>query len=132
MKLSKELQLAIKKIIKVSPLLVKSFKLLRSEIRCLITDSDYTPLAYSEDKMDGKLANAFLADEAGAMDSYPIEAMRSSQITLFNKLGIVISTQYPNDNNSMIDEVDISKRTLDGLMDDKRRFSRYTSQMMHY
>ena len=123
LKLSKELQLAIKKIIKVSPLLVKSFKLLRSEIRCLITDSDYTPLAYSEDKMDGKLANAFLADEAGAMDSYPIEAMRSSQITLFNKLGIVISTQYPNDNNSMIDEVDISKRTLDGLMDDKRRFS---------
>lgn len=70
-----------------------------------------------------KLANAFLADEAGAMDSYPIEAMRSSQITLFNKLGIVISTQYPNDNNAMIDEIDISKKVLDGLIDDKRRFS---------
>lgn len=123
LKLSKELQLAIKKIIKVSPLLVKSFKLLRSEIRCLITESEYTPLAYSEDKMDGKLANAFLADEAGAMDNYPIEAMRSSQITLLNKLGIVISTQYPNDNNSMIDEVDISKKTLDDLLEDKRRFS---------
>lgn len=70
-----------------------------------------------------KLANAFLADEAGAMDSYPIEAMRSSQITLFNKLGIIISTQYPNDNNGMIDEIDISKKTLDGLLEDKRRFA---------
>lgn len=70
-----------------------------------------------------KLANAFLADEAGAMDSYPIEAMRSSQITLFNKLGIIISTQYPNDNNAMIDEIDISKKVLDGLLEDKRRFS---------
>lgn len=125
LKLSKELQLALKKIIKVSPALSESdtFKILRSEIRCLLTDSEYTPLAYSEDKMDGKLANAFLADEAGAMDSYPIEAMRSSQITLFNKLGIIISTQYPNDNNGMIDEIDISKKTLDGLRDSKRRFS---------
>lgn len=125
LKLSSELKLAIRKIIKVSPALAEDdvFKVLRSEIRCLLTDSEYTPLAYSEDKMDGKLANAFLADEAGAMDSYPIEAMRSSQITLFNKLGIVISTQYPNDNNAMIDEIDISKKTLDGLSDNKRRFS---------
>jgi len=125
LKLSKELQIAIRKIIKSSPLLAEDdvFKLLRSEIRCLLTDSEYIPLAYSEDRMDGKLANAFLADEAGAMDSYPIESMRSSQITLHNKLGIIISTQYPNDNNAMIDEIDISKKVLDGLLEDKRRFS---------
>ncbi len=125
LKLSSELKIAIRKIIKVSPLLADEeiFKVLRSEIRCLLTDSEYIPLAYSEDRMDGKLANAFLADEAGAMDSYPIEAMRSSQITLFNKLGIIISTQYPNDNNAMIDEIDISKKTLDGLTENKRRFS---------
>ena len=86
------------------------FKVLRSEIRCRLTDSEYVPLAYSQDKMDGKLANAFLADEAGAMDAYPIEAMRSSQITLRSKLGIIISTQYPNDNNAMLDEIDISKK----------------------
>lgn len=125
LKLSKELQLAIRKIIKSSPLLDNReiFETLRSETRCNATDSTYTPLAYSEDKLDGKLANAFLADEAGAMDAYPIEAMRSSQITLDSKLGIIISTQYPNDNNGMIDEIDISKKTLDGLMEDKRRFS---------
>lgn len=125
LKLSSELKLAIRKIIKASPALVddKVFKILRSEIRCLLTESEYTPLAYSEDRMDGKLANIFLADEAGAMDSYPIEAMRSSQITLFNKLGIIISTQYPNDNNAMIDEVDKSKKALDGLRKNKRIFS---------
>ncbi|WP_312372035.1 terminase TerL endonuclease subunit [Lachnoclostridium sp.] len=127
LKLSKELQLAIRKIIKSSPLLCDElepvFKTLRSEIRCLLTESEYTPLAYSEDKMDGKLANAFLADEAGAMDSYPVESMRSSQITLLNKLGIIISTQYPNDNNVMIDEIDKAKKTLDGLRENKRMFS---------
>lgn len=125
LKLSSELKVAIRKIIKSSPLLADDeiFKVLRSEVRCLLTDSEYIPLAYSEDKMDGKLANAFLADEAGAMDDYPIEAMRSSQITLFNKLGIIISTQYPNDNNAMLTEIDISKKVLDGLIDDERRFS---------
>lgn len=124
LKLSKELQVAIRKIIKSSPALDESsFKILRSEVRCILTESEYTPLAYSQDKLDGKLAHAFLADEAGAMDSYPIEAMRSSQITLPSKLGIIISTQYPNDDNGMIDEIDISKKTLDGLLDDKRRFS---------
>ena len=124
LKLSKELQVAIRKILKSSPALDDSvFKILRSEVRCNLTESEYTPLAYSQDKLDGKLAHAFLADEAGAMDSYPIEAMRSSQITLPSKLGIIISTQYPNDDNGMIDEIDISKKTLDGLLEDRRRFS---------
>lgn len=125
LKLSKELQLAVKKIIKSSPSLAddKIFKILQKEIRCKITDSEYTPLAYSHDKMDGKLANMFLADESGAMDNYPIEAMRSSQITLREKLGIIISTQYPKDDNAMIDEIDIAKKTIDGLLDDKRIFA---------
>ena len=125
LKLSSELKLAIRKIIKSSPALVDNdaFRVLRSEIRCKLTDSEYTPLAYSQDKMDGKLAHAFLADEVGAMDSYPLEAMRSSQITLRSKLGIVISTQYPNDDNALIDEIDKSKKTLDGLRESRRRFS---------
>ena len=127
LKLSKELQMAIRKIIKSSDILCDEedpiFKTLRTEIRCLMTESEYTPLAYSEDRMDGKLANAFLADEAGAMDSYPVEAMRSSQITLRNKLGIIISTEYPNDNNVMIDETDKCKKALDGLRKNRRIFA---------
>ena len=125
LKLSSELQKAIKKIIKSSPALSEDniFKPMRNEIRCTLTDSEYIPLAYSEDKMDGKMANMFLADEAGLLDAYPVQAMRSSQITLRDKLGIIISTQYPNDNNVMIKEIDKAKKTLDGLREDKRYFA---------
>lgn len=125
--LSSELKVAIRKIIKSSPALIDevdpAFKIMRSVIKCLLNDNEYTPLAYSNDRMDGRMANVFLADEAGAMDDYPVEAMRSSQITLPDGLGIIISTQYPNDNNVMIDEIDISKKVLDGLLEEKRRFS---------
>lgn len=125
--LSSELKLAIRKIIKVSPALYDeddpAFKIMRSQIKCLINENEYTPLAYSQDNMDGKMANAFLADEAGALDEYPVEAMRSSQIALFNKLGIIISTQYPNDDNVMIDEIDIAKKAIDGLLEDQRVFA---------
>ena len=122
-KLSSELRLALRKIVKSSPDLEDYFKIKRDEIVCNLNDITYTPLAYSNDKMDGKLANIFLADEAGALDTYPVEAMRSSQITIKNKLGIIISTQYPNDNNVMIDEIDYAKKVLDGLTEDKRYFS---------
>ena len=122
-KLSSELRLAVRKIIKVSPALEPHFKVNRDRIVCLINDSEYTPLAYSNDRMDGRLANVFLADEAGALDAYPVEAMRSSQITLVNKLGIIISTQYPNDSNVLLDEITESKRVLDGLSDRENVFS---------
>lgn len=54
--LSGELKIAVKKIIKSSPMLddPKIFKIMRSEVRCILTDSEYTPLAYSEDRLDGK------------------------------------------------------------------------------
>ncbi|MCT4543495.1 MAG: phage terminase family protein [Vallitalea sp.] len=121
-KLSNELRLAVRKIIKSSPELEDKFKINRDKIECLMTDIEYVPLAYSNDRMDGKLATIFLADEAGAMDDYPVEAMRSSQITLRDKLGIIISTQYPNDHNVMLTEIDYAKRVLDGLIDDRRYF----------
>ena len=124
MKLSSELKVAIRKIIKSSPALDKHFKVMRSEVRCLLTDTEYTPLAYSTDKLDGKPAHVFLADEVGAMDSYPVEAMRSSQITLPNNsgLGIIISTQYPNDNNGLTDEIDIAKKQLDGVYETQSHY----------
>lgn len=124
--LSKELQIAIHKIIKSSPLLSREikpvFKSLRDLVRCEITESEYKPLAYNREKMDGRLANAFLADECGAMDDYPISAMRTSQVTLKNKLGLIISTQYPNTDNGFIDEVDKVKKTLDGILSNRRIF----------
>ena len=56
--------------------------------------------------MDGKLPNVFLADEVGALpNSYAIEAMRSGQLNILNKLGCIISTKYPTANNPFEDEV---------------------------
>lgn len=56
--LSSELQDAIRKIIKSSPVLCDEsdpvFKILRKQIRCILKDSEYTPLAYSRDTLDGK------------------------------------------------------------------------------
>ena len=122
LKLSSELKVAIRKIIKSSPLLEPYFKVMRAEVRCSVTDTEYTPLAYSNDKLDGKLAHLFLADEVGAMDSYPVEAMRSSQVVLKEKLGILISTQYPNDSNGLTDEIDLAKKQLDGVYDGRRKY----------
>lgn len=122
LKLSSELKIAIKKIIKSSPLLEPYFKVMRTEIRCSFTETEYMPLAYSNDKLDGKLAHLFLADEVGAMDSYPVEAMRSSQVVLKDRLGILISTQYPNDSNGLTDEIDLAKKQLDGIYDGRRKY----------
>jgi phage terminase large subunit-like protein len=128
--LASEIKHNIQKLLEASPDLYRPddpaeslFRIMRSEVRCNLTQNNFFPLAYSRDRMDSREANVFLADEAGALDEYPVEAMRSSQISLVSKLGIIISTQYPNDDNVMIDETDICKKTLDGLMPDERRFS---------
>ena len=122
-KLSCELKFAVSKIIKCSPALREKFKINNDIVKCNVTDNEYTPLAYSNDSLDGKLAAVFNIDEAGLLPDYPLEAMRSSQITLKDKLGIIISTQYPNDNNVMLTEIDISKKTLDRMIDNRRYFA---------
>ena len=74
--------------------------------------------------MDGKLPNVFLADEVGALpNAYAIEAMRSGQLNILNKLGCIISTKYPTTNNPFEDEVGYAKRVLDGLEDDETLFA---------
>lgn len=71
-----------------------------------------------------KLPNAFCADEVGALPiSYPIQAMRSGQLNILNKLGFIISTKYPTIDNPFEDEVKYSKQVLDGVEKDETRFS---------
>ena len=83
-----------------------------------------SPLIYSNSRMDGKLPNVFLADEVGALpNSYAIEAMRSGQLNILNKLGCIISTKYPTSNNPFEDEVNYAKRVLDGMQADDTVFS---------
>ena len=127
--LSREIREAISETIRSSPLIYeykgnKRFKILRDYILFKPTSTQYIPLSYSTSRMDGKLPNAFCADEVGALPiSYPIEAMRSGQLNILNKLGFVISTKYPTIDNPFEDEVKYSKRILDGLEHDETRFS---------
>lgn len=127
--LSREIREAIAETIRSSPLVYewngnKRFKILRDHIDFKPTQIRYTPLAFSNNRMDGRLPNAFCADEVGDLPtSYPIEAMQSGQLNILNKLGFIISTKYPTVDNPFEDEVNYSKRVLDGLEKDETRFS---------
>ena len=127
--LSREIREAIAETIRSSPLVYeykdqKRFKILRDYIMFKPTQTQYIPLSYSTSRMDGKLPNAFIADEVGALPiSYPIDAMRSGQLNILNKLGFIISTKYPTIDNPFEDEVAYSKKILDGLEKDETRFS---------
>lgn len=127
--LSREIREAIAETIRSSPAVYewkdqKRFKILRDYILFKPTQVKYTPLSFSTSRMDGKLPNAFCADEVGALPtSYPVDAMRSGQLNILNKLGFVISTKYPTIDNPFEDEVKYSKRVLDGLEKDETRFS---------
>lgn len=127
--LSREIREAISETIRSSPLVyefrgLKRFKILRDYILFKPTQIQYIPLSYSTSRMDGRLPNAFIADEVGALPSnYAIEAMRSGQLNILNKLGFIVSTKYPTIDNPFEDEVAYSKKVLDGIETDETRFS---------
>ena len=127
--LSREVKTAIEEILKSSPLVYQNkgtprFKVLRDYIEFIPNENRYIPLNYSNSRMDGKLPNVFLADEVGALpNSYAIEAMRSGQLNILNKLGCIISTKYPTANNPFEDEIKYAKRILDGTQADDTVFS---------
>lgn len=127
--LSKEVREAISETIRSSLVVYenkgqKRFKILRDYIMFKPTQTQYIPLSFSTSRMDGRMPNAFIADEVGALPiSYPIDAMRSGQINILNKLGFIISTKYPTMDNPFEDEVSYSKKVLDGLEKDETRFS---------
>lgn len=127
--LSGEIKEAISETIKSSPMIygqseVKRFKILRDYILFKPTSIQYKPLSYSTSRMDGRMPNAFIADEVGALpNSYAINAMRSGQLNMQNKLGFIISTKYPTIDNPFEDEVGYSKKVLDGIEKDEARFA---------
>lgn len=127
--LSREIREAISETIRSSPLIYeykggKRFKVLRDYISFKPTQTQYIPLSYSTSRMDGRLPNAFICDEAGALPSnYPIEAMRSGQLNILNKLGFIISTKYPTIDNPMEETVGYSKKVLDKIENDETVFS---------
>lgn len=127
--LSKEIKDAIGQTLKASPLVYQykdatRWKILRDYILFKPNENKLIPLSYSTNRMDGRLPNAFIADEVGALpNSYPIEAMESGQLNILNKLGFIISTKYPTIDNPFEDEIAYSKKVLDGIEQDETVFS---------
>ena len=125
----REIREAIAETIKSSPLLYeyqgnKRFKILRDYIMFKPTQTQYIPLSFSTSRMDGRLPNAYCADEVGALPTnYPVEAMRSGQLNILNKLGFIISTKYPTIDNPFESEVEYAKKVLDGLVADETEFA---------
>lgn len=107
-----------------SPLIIKHFETTRAETRCKPTKSKYIPLATSDNRMDGRKANVFVADEVGALRTrYPIDAMQSSQMNMINRTGILISTAYESLNNPMTEEMEYCEKVLDGIIEDEETFA---------
>ena len=99
-------------------------KVTRDFILCRSRHTRYTPLNYSTNRMDGKEPTVFIADEIGALPTnYAIEAMRSGQLLVENKLGFCISTKYPTVDNPLEDEVEYAKKVLDGTVEDDTLFA---------
>jgi phage terminase large subunit-like protein len=114
----------LEQMISSSPLISKHFQTTRAETRCLATKSKFVPLATSENRMDGRKANVFVADEVGALrNRYPIDAMQSSQMNMINRTGILISTAYESLNNPMTEEMEYCEKVLDGIIDDEETFA---------
>ncbi|MDR2292923.1 MAG: phage terminase family protein, partial [Prevotellaceae bacterium] len=127
--LSREVKTAIEEILKSSPLIylkngAPRFKVLRDYIQFDLNENRYIPLNYSNSRMDGKMPNVFLADEVGALpNNYALEAMRSGQLNILNKLGCIISTKYPTTSNPFKEEVAYAKQVLDGVQTDEAVFA---------
>lgn len=127
---SSDLQLAsilkeqMETIIKMSPAISKYFSFTRKEVRCNLTESTFTPLASSKDRLDGRICQLFLVDEVGSLPSmYPVNAMKSSQVgDMKNKTGIMISTAYPSLDNPMQMLVEQCEQILEGKVKDDSMF----------
>lgn len=114
----------VNQMIESSPLIQKHFKLVGGQVRCLLKKSKFLPLACSNNRMDGRKANVWVADEVGALrNRYPIDAMESSQMSMVNRTGIIISTAYESLNNPMTQEVDYCQKVLNGIIDDESVFA---------
>ncbi len=123
--LAKELKEAIEPLITVNEEAFDGcFKVTRDYILNKPRSTRYVPLNYSTNRMDGREPNVFIADEIGALPTnYALEAMRSGQLLVKNKLGFAISTKYPTVDNPLEDEVAYAKKVLDGIIEDDALFA---------
>lgn len=124
--LAREIKMALEPLIDVNrPYLQdKEFVVRRDDILHAPNQNLYVPLNFSDDKLDGREPNVFVVDEVGVLPtSYAIDSMRSGQLMVQNPLGFIISTKYPTSQNPFEDEVELSKKILNGVVNRDDSFS---------
>lgn len=124
--LAREIKQALEPLITINAdALENDIDVRRDWVRSKRSKTEYKPLNYSTNRMDGKEPNVFIADEIGALPTnYAIESMRSGQLMVTkNRLGFCISTKYPTIDNPMEDEVKVAKLSLDGIDVDETLFA---------
>lgn len=126
---NKELSSIIKnemnKLIESSPYISKYFKNVRTELRCQLNKSTFQPLAFNENRLDSRQISSYICDEVGEFppNSSAIESMTSGMQNVVSKLGFLISTAYPTENNLFESWVEYSEKVLQGLVKDDKHFS---------
>lgn len=113
------------KLIESSPYISKYFKNVRTELRCNLTKSTFQPLAFNENRLDSRQISSFICDEVGEFSesSLAVESMFSGMQNVVSKLGFLISTAYPTQNNLFETHVEYSEKVLTGLVEDTKHFS---------
>ncbi len=124
--LSGQILREIKALIDASPVIRDYFVAKKGEVDCLPKKSTFTNLANAPgQRLDGREPSVYLCDETGALPTaYPLIAMQKGQLTVPNKLGIIISTAYPTLHNPMVSEVIRAKDKIsDGRLYDPTYFA---------
>lgn len=114
----------MKNIIDASPALKNHMGGPKDEIQFYEKKSKFKPLATSNNRMDGRLPTAYVADEVGAMrNRQPLDSMESGQMNVLNRTGYLISTAYESLDNPMTQEVGVAEKVLNGETDDPTLFA---------
>lgn len=113
------------KLIESSPYISKYFKNVRTELRCQLTSSTFQPLAFNENRLDSRQISSYVCDEVGEFppNSLAIESMTSGMQNVTSKLGFMISTAYPTENNLFESWVEYSEKVLEGQVKNDKHFA---------
>lgn len=110
-------------LIKLSPYINDFFKIQRDKIECKINESYMKTVSSQANNANGLLLISYIVDEVANMENHDlIGALKLSQMSTKQRLGVHISTAYNLEVNAMKDLCDLHKKVLDGLVDDIHSF----------
>lgn len=124
--LASELRKQIAQIINNSPAIAKHFKVSKQwtgKIECKLTNSYYQPRTAEPNSNNSVRPALIVADETGGFTTRDnINAMLSGQLSVLNPLYFSTSSAYAESNSIMYEDLDYSRKVLNGEIDNPRYF----------